>query len=371
MIKIRGHSQHPWKALFFLLLLSSYTAKAQVKDSTAGFKFGGYVDTYYAYYTDSVGKNNYQKFPAISPRSNAFGLNVLQLTGQYTSEKLRASAAIFFGDVPASAWSPVFNFIQEANIGIRLSKKIWLDAGFFKTHIGTEALLPRDNIASSLSVITVYEPWFQSGIKVTYEPSKKLSFCLHFLNGYNTFVETNSKKSVGLTILYLLGEKGSIGYYSLMGDETPDGIKTSHFRFLNNLVFNYELSKKLKISAGVDYISQAHSDISDSTKTASIYSAILTFRYQLKPKFALYARGEMYNDPSGFLSGRIVDANGKWTGYTINGVTAGAEYKPHDNSYIRLEGRQLMMDPNQTIFITNGKRTSQRSEVMIHMGIWF
>jgi hypothetical protein len=355
----------------FFILFFSFCGLAQVKDTTASFKFGGYADAYYAYYSDSVGTTNYQKFPAVSPRSNVFGLNVLQLTGQYTSDKIRSAAALFFGDIPASAWSPVFNFLQEANIGYRLSKKIWLDAGLFKTHIGTEALMPRENIASSLSIITLYEPWFQSGIKLSIAPNNRLSFCLHILNGYNTFVETNKKKSIGVTILYLLGEKGSIGYYNLLGDETPDNIKTSHFRTLHNLVFNYDLSKKLKLSTGVDYISQSHSDISDSTKTASIYSAILTLRYQVRSKLGIYLRGEMFSDQSGFLTGRILDANKNYHGYTVNGATVGFEYKMNGNSFIRLESRELFMAQAQQIFRNNGTNTNQRLEVMLHTGIWF
>ena len=351
--------------------LYSFIGNAQVKDTTASFKFGGYADVYYAYYTDSVGVKNYQKFPAISPRSNIFGLNVLQLTAQYTSSRIRSSVALFYGDIPASAWSPVFNFIQEANVGYRLAKKLWVDVGLFKTHIGTEALLPKDNITSSLSIITVYEPWFQSGIKLKYSPTDKLSFCFHLLNGYNTFVETNNKKSVGVGVIYKLGDKGNIAYYNLMGDETPDRIKTSHFRILNNLAFNYDITDRFKLSVGIDYISQTHSRILDSTKTASIYSAIVTMRYQLIKKLGIYGRWDMYNDQDGVLSGRIVDTNFQSTGYIMNGITAGLEYKVTENSYIRLEGRQLIMNPNQAIFYSNGQLSNQRSEIMLHTGIWF
>ncbi|MFI5149226.1 MAG: outer membrane beta-barrel protein [Bacteroidia bacterium] len=371
MISTRKDFSFKIHVAVFALFLCCFSGLAQLKDTTASFKFGGYADAYYAYYTDSVGIKNYQKFPAISPRSNVFSLNVLQLTAQYTSAKIRSSAAIFYGDIPSSAWSPVFNFIQEANVGFRLSKKVWLDAGLFKTHIGTEALLPKDNITSSLSIITVYEPWFQSGLKLDYTPSDKLSFCLHLLNGYNTFVETNSKKSVGITAIYKLGDKGNIGYYNLMGDDTPDGIKTSHFRVLNNLAFNYDVTPKIKLSIGLDYISQTNSGIRDSTKMASIYSAIVTMRYQLKSKLGIYGRWDMYNDQDGFLSGRIVDSRLMYTGYVMNGITAGLEYKVAENSYIRLEGRQLIMDSNQKIFYSNGNPTNQRSEIMLHAGIWF
>ena len=355
--------------LLFLAVIHTF---AQEKDTTSSFKFSGYVDTYYAYYTDSVGTNNYSKFPVISPRSNVFGLNIIQFTGQYTSDKIRAIGTIHYGDIPASAWAAQpFNMIQDANIGFKLCKNLWLAAGFFKTHIGTEALLPKDNIASTLSVITVYEPWFQAGAKLTYTPNENLTMSLHLLNGYNTFVETNKSKSIGMAITYLLGKRGSIGYYNLIGDESHDSVTTSHLRVLNNLVFTYELTNKLKVLAGVDYIYEQHSSISDSTKAAFIYSGILTFRYQLTSKLGAYARGELFNDANGMLTGKIADAQNKQTGYILTGETAGLEYKVSDNSYIRLEGRQIQMDKDQKIFRTDGAFTNVRTEVMLHCGVWF
>ena len=180
----RGHIQKIFFSLFiFGNIIYSSLVFSQQSDSIPqktnskiipeSFKVSGYVDTYYAYYTDSVGTNNYEKISVISPKSNQFSLNVIQLTAQYTAENVRAVATLHYGDIPSSAWSPDFNMIQEANAGFRISNKFWLDAGFFKTHIGTEALLPKDNIVSSLAVITFYEPWWQSGVKLSYLPNNR------------------------------------------------------------------------------------------------------------------------------------------------------------------------------------------------------
>ena len=346
------------------LLLLVVNGWAQSNDSTSEFKISGYTDVYYARYTDSVGLGNYQKFPVVSPRNNQIGLNIVQLTGQYTSANVRAIVTLHYGDMPASAWSPQFNMIQEANAGVKLAKKLWLDAGFFKTHIGTEALLPKDNIASSLSIITVYEPWYQSGVKLTYLPNDKFLFCLHILNGYNTFVSINNKKAAGVSFLYTMNDKFSFGYYNLLSDNTPDSIKTSHVRFLNNFVFNYQISPKIKVVAGADYIGQQHSGLIDPNKYASVYSLIVTMKYQFVTKFGVYGRYELFDDNDGILSGAT-------NRYDPNGVTLGAEYKPTGNSYIRLEGRELIMDDSQKIFRTDGQNTNTRYEAMINLGVWF
>src|SRR4051812_35029600 len=81
-------------------------ATAQNRDSSSSFKLSGYIDVYYARYSDSVGAGNFSKFPDIAARDNTFGLNVFQLTGQYTSERIRATGTLHYGDLVTAAWSP-------------------------------------------------------------------------------------------------------------------------------------------------------------------------------------------------------------------------------------------------------------------------
>ena len=142
-------------------------------------------------------------------------------------------------------------------------------------------------------------------------------------------------------------------------------------RFLHNLVFNYQFSKKIKANIGFDYITQQNSNILDTLKSASVYSAIITLKYQIKPSFGIYVRGETFSDENGFLTGTLLDANNKITGYVVNGATLGMEYKPKDNAFIRLEGRNLQMDNDQKIFRTDGKDTNNRYEIMVNLGVSF
>ncbi len=361
------------KITFYINIISilfSVNSFSQTKDSTSKFTISGYVDAYYAYYTDSVGQNNYQKFPSISPRSNQFGLNTAQLTAQYDADKIRGVVTLHFGDIARSAWSPTFNNIMEAHVGVRLCKKLWLDAGFFRTHFGTEGLLPKENFTSSVSVNTIYEPYFESGFRLNYNPNDKLSINVYALNGYNMYEDNNKKKSLGMLITYALGDKGNFGYSNYIGDDSPIGDSLSHLRIHQNLFFNYTI-KKLKFQIGGDYCIQKNSSITVKNKTATMYSGVLGLKYQLKTKFAVYGRGEMFNDPQGFMSTVFPDKANKLTGYKLWGATLGVEYKPTDNSYIRLEGRQLIADKDQEIFHWNNANTNSRMEVLVNIGISF
>jgi len=358
--------------LFFLrilfILFTSANTSAQTKDSTA-LKVTGYVDAYYAYYSDSVGVKEFQKFPSVSPRSKQFGLNTAQVTVQYDGEKTRGLVTLHYGDIPVSAWSGTFNSIMEAHAGVRLCKTIWLDAGFFRTHVGTEGLLPKENITSSVSINTFYEPYFESGVKLSYNPNDKLAIAILLLNGYNIYEENNEKKSIGALVTYALGDKGSIGYSNYTGDDSPQGDTVSHLRIHNSLFFNYQFGK-LKLQAGGDYCLQQNSDTT-GTKSASMYSGVISLKYSCCRTGAIYVREEFFNDPQGSMSGIFTDRSNKQTGYVLTGTTVGVEHRPTDNTYIRLEGRQLLMNKDQEIFYWDGYTRNYRFEVMLNMGISF
>lgn len=97
----------------------------KIKDATTSpLTFSGYIDSYYAYYTDSVGIGNFQKFPTTSPRSNSLGLNLAMITAKYTTEKFRSTISLHYGDIVRSSWSTDYSFLQEAHAGFMLNKSV-------------------------------------------------------------------------------------------------------------------------------------------------------------------------------------------------------------------------------------------------------
>ena len=172
-----------------------------------------------------------------------------------------------------------------------------------------------------------------------------------------------------MLVTYAFNDNLNIGYSDYIGDDSPDSLHTSQLRTYHNLFLNYAKGK-IKMQIGGDFGTQMNSDTTHK-QMATMFSALATVRYAATSKFGIYARGEIFNDPTGFLAGKIVDKTGHQTGYKLWGATCGVEYKPSDNSYIRLEARQLQCDANQEVFRWNGKNQSSRSEVMIHMGYYF
>src|ERR1051326_4013226 len=106
-----------FNGLIFFFIISFHSAFAQDSTIAPQVKYSGYVDAYYASYSDSINLNSYQKYTTVSPRSNQFGLNVAMFTAKYSSKDVRAVFTLHYGDIPRSSWSVNYNYIQEANAG--------------------------------------------------------------------------------------------------------------------------------------------------------------------------------------------------------------------------------------------------------------
>lgn len=323
---------------------------------------GGYISTYYAYYDDETMKGEFVQFPTICPRNNQFNLNMAMLSFEYKSQHLRSNLIFHYGDIPQSSWPAEFNLIQEANVGFRIYKKLWFDAGFFKTHVGIESFQPRENITSSMAILSFYEPYYLSGAKLTFEANSKLILQLNAFNGYNEYIDNNKDKMIGFSAVYRPIKNLAFTYNALTCDETPDNAPTKKRRLYNNFYTTLNL-RKLQIGFEANYGLQKNSKLNDSTQTASMFSSLIVGKYQLHRNFSVYAREEYFSDPDKILSG---DNN---IGKFIYGTTGGIEYHPFKNISMSLESRMLRSD--NLIFKQGKVMTNQRLEFIACIDLWF
>lgn len=345
-----------------------------VYDSTGKVIISGYIDAYYAYYTDSTNQAGYEKFPTEAPKNKQFGLNMILVSGKYISRDFRSTITIFGGDCPSSAWSPYLNYVQEANLGFRLYKRLWIDAGFFRTHIGLESIQPRENMTLSLATTTYFEPYYLSGSKLTWQHSDKLAVQINVFNSFNQFLETNENKAVGLSIAYAPNEKISFTFSSLLCDESTaipiiNTLQTTHMRLYSNL---YIIHKTIRwfLGAEVNAGIQEHSDCINPQHSAYIFSALLAARYRMTHRWSSYVRMEMFSDKNEILTGPVINSNHAIIGPEIIGSTHGFEYKPIPNSFLRMEGR-VLSNQDGKIFQMNKAPSNLRYEVLFGIGAWF
>jgi hypothetical protein len=332
------------------------------KQVLSELRIGGYVSAYYSTNNDDYLPNGFVQFPTLGACKNQFSLNMALISMAYKSKNIRSNIAIHYGDVAESTWPKTFNLIQEANGGFKLFNKCWLDVGFFRSHIGIESVQSRENIASSLSVLNYHDPYYFSGIKLSYLINSKLTLLACVFNGYNTLVDNNKNKAFDFTVIYNPTSNLSLTYNMLTCDESPDESPIKRQRVCNNVYSSFSF---YKFTFGLDasFNLQQNSLRADSTKLGFQHGALLVAKYQVIKKLAFYARAETFSDPNQILSGALD------IGERINGTTIGIDFIPQKTISLSAEWRLLEAD--NLIFKQGNKLTNQRQELNLCLDLWF
>lgn len=355
-----------------LALTGTRLISAESEGEERKLSFGGYVSTYFASYSDTSGGNGYQKFPTISPRNNAFGLDMALISTRYVSQSLRGTITLHLGDIPSSAWSATYNLVQEANLGFKLGKKWWLDGGFFRTHIGLESIQPRENICQSIALVTYFEPYFLSGAKLSFLASDQVTAQVQILNSFNGFVGQNVRKAVGASVLWTPRSAFSLTSNILYSDGSLKG-QSAEPRLYWNTFLNYKTLNWLigaELNLGIQR-SINPLNPGEGTVIEKMGSAMVLARRKVLENWFGYGRFEFYRDPDEMLTGPLVNSNHQLIGLQSEGLTLGVEYKPMPNAQFRIESRGLYTRKGEDIFAWNGKSSSARIEILAGMGVWF
>lgn len=356
------------KIILYLFIVLILSGKLNAQDSLFSFlpknlELHGFIDTYYNYNSDK--SSNPKFFPSVSPFRDQFRINISQLSLRYNSDEFRGNLTFQYGDIPDVNWEPStkYKFIQEANIGFTPFNNFWIDAGFFQTHLGAEGL-PPNNFLNSNALISIAEPNFQSEIKFSYVFSKKFNAAFHIMNGSNLYEDNNKNKSIGLQLNYLPKENLQLTYNNIIGNEIPSEENNPRTSFLHNFIISCSPGRKIDLLGNFDIGYREKSKLTDTASTAYVYGGLISARYNFSKKFSSTFRCEYYQDLDGILSGAVYGSSGA----KGNGFTIGAEYKPADFAYLRLEYYFLRMDANQKVFYES---KNIRHEINLSFGLGY
>lgn len=298
-----------------------------------------------AYYAKD---NNYEEtertYASTASFTDEFRLDIASLTAKYEDKKVRGTFTLQYGDIPDFNWDPRYKYIQEANVGFSPVENLWIDGGFFITHVGNESMFPKDNFLTSIAIVTYYEPLHQSGIKVSYDFSDKFSAAVYLVNGFNQLSDNNKNKSGGFSINYKPGKSEEIIYNAIIGNEQPYG-EISKLRYYGNLTFNKDFgrNKQINLTTSVDFCGQEKSNLANPSNDGFCFGGLLALRYNFNKQFSLSMRGDYFKDDNGILSGTYVTASGKILGLSSWSIASGVEYRPMESCYVRLEGGYMLL----------------------------
>jgi hypothetical protein len=317
-----------------------YTAVAQgdtlkVK-AVKTLKISVFVDTYYTFDFNQPSDKNRPFFLYSHNRHNEFGLNNALLSATYASEKVRGSFGLLTGTYARANYSAepeLFRNIFEAYAGYQLLKGLWLDAGVFGSHIGAETAISLDNFTLTRSLMAENSPYYEAGVKLSYEVGEELALTALLLNGWQNIQENNDNKALGTQVQYKPSDRILLNSSTFIGKEKPAYADTtiSTNRFFHNFFTQIEFTSKVTLLAAFDigFQQRINEDRYDTWFTPNII-----VRYKPLEKAAVAGRVEYYQDKAGVLLPTFT-ANGFQTlGYSIT-----LDYRPQEEIALRLEGR--------------------------------
>ncbi len=334
--------------LSILLCTSAYLmaqdSTAVNKDSTAfgtiqlnnvKLTFSGAVDVFYAFDVNQPADKTRPGFMYSYNRHNEFNVNFAMLRAKMEHDRVRASVALMAGtyaNANLAAEPATLRHIYEANVGVRLAKGLWADAGIFASHIGFESAIGKDSWNLTRSITADNTPYYLSGLKLTWAINDHWTVAGLVTNGWQNIQETagNSNKAAGMQVTYA-GNKATLNYSNFIGNEKPDTAK--QYRIFHNLYGIFKLTPKLGLTAGMDFGMQ---QTPEQDGYDIWYNPTLIMRYTFTDKWALAARSEYYHDKNGVIIG-----TGTSNGFQTFGASINLDYSPIQYVMVRIESRLL------------------------------
>lgn len=326
-------------ALLFLIITPYLTLQASLipQDSLSATNSStltvhGFVDTYYAL-TFTKPPANTRSYTTQPLYHNEFSINLALISLLYSAERVRGRFALQTGSYVEANYAAEPSFwrnIAEANIGYRITKTLWLDAGIFPSHLGFESAISKDNWNYSRSFVADFSPYYETGAKLTWTPDEQWFISLLALNGWQLIRETNSNKSFGTQVQWKPSSNLMVNWSTYIGNDQPDSA-IQQLRFFNNFYTQITISNTLNCALLFDIGMQENQQ-----KTGKNYwwgTALLT-RYTLHDRVTLGARVEYYDD-----SKAMIVPTGTTNNFQTFGISANVDIALASNVLWRVETR--------------------------------
>lgn len=329
------------KLIFYSLLIPSATLANDLP-----VKFGGFVDTYYAYDFNAPSDHE-REFTTQPVRHNEFNVNLAFIEATLNQKETRGRLALQFGQsvtkntagepkegsTSGAQDSKVF---QEAFVGKKVAPKTWVDAGIFLGNIGAESWISKDNWTYSRALNLDYVPYYSAGVRIDHEFSATRRGQLQISNGWQNMSENNSGKAIGMQFKEIINDSLTFTYNNFLGDEevVPDQ-RTSkfrpRFRAYHNFILQWNASERWQYLWAFDV---GHQSQQANNGVDGWGATTMTVRRLLDELRSIAMRAEYYVDP---LQANVV--TGTQNGFRVYGLSVNYDQKLDQNALWRTELR--------------------------------
>jgi hypothetical protein len=293
------------------------------KDTTVTVTFGGYVDTYFTvqFDRDDVGDI---PFLTQAVRNQEFNINLMFLDARLSGPRLRGRVALQAGTAVLANYAgepqiglfsgPLLaRHIQEATAGYYVGDNVWIDAGIYFSHIGSESWISRDSWTYTRSLVAEWSPYYETGVKATWTPSPKFTGLFTVVNGWQNIAETNNNKGVGIRLDYAPTSAITLSYSNFIGNELADTLE-GETRFFNDIGVKVLFGDYAGLMGNFDWGTQGDFDW---------YGYAVIGRIKVAPMVAVVGRVERYSDPD-----QVLIVTGLLDGFVSNGFSIGVDLAP-------------------------------------------
>lgn len=348
-----------------LVCLIVMKANAQDSTQTGKVTISGYAEAYYSYDFNNPANHLKPGFMYSHNRHNELNLNLGFVKANYTSDRVRGNIAIMAGtyaEYNLAAEPELLQHVYEANVGVRIGKDLWVDAGIMPSHIGFESAIGKDCYTLTRSILADNSPYYEAGAKITWNPNEKWTLSAMYLNGWQRIrrVDGNQTPAFGTQVSFKPSDKVTLNYSTFIGNDKPDSVR--QMRYFNNLYGIFTITDKFSLIAGFDYgLEQKEKGSSDMNQW---YSPVVIARYAFTNKLALAGRVEYYSDEHGVIISTGTPNGFKTTGYSMN-----MDVTPVPNVMFRLEGR--LLNSKDEIFLKDNETKNNNASVTAALAFWF
>lgn len=291
-------------------------------DSAPRVIWSGFVDTYVAYDRGRPPSLD-RGYTTTAARRAEFNVNLAHVAAAYESRNVRGRLALQGGTSVQANYAPeprvgavsgpdLARLLQEAYAGVRLGDGLWVDAGIYFAPFGRESWISADNWTYTRSLIADNSPYYQSGVRLSWQATPTLAAQFHLLNGWQNISETNDDKAVAASLDWTFAKGHVLSWDAFAGNEQPDSLPRRR-RVFNEVSWQGTLTSRLEAMATFDLGRQGRGTSGSGSDTW--WGTAIIGRYAVSPGRVWVAlRGEAYRDPNRVIitppAGRSFDARG-------------------------------------------------------------
>ncbi|MDX2182834.1 MAG: porin [Gemmatimonadaceae bacterium] len=311
---------------------------------TPTITWSGYLDGYLA--LDAGRPRTLDRpYTTTAARHAEFNINLAHVAVSYDAPRVRGRLALQAGTsvqanyaseptVGMLSGSSLARHLQEAYAGVQLDDDLWLDAGVYFAPFGRESWISADNWTYTRSLIADNSPYYQSGVKLSWQAAPSLALQFNVMNGWQNISETNDDKALAVSADWTFRPHQVLSYDAFFGNEAPDSVP-SRFRTFHEVSWQGRVSTRVDGMATLDVGRQARS--SGGGTAATWWGGAVLTRLALRPNTAWLAlRVETYADRDNVL----VSTNGAGE-FVVRGGSVNLDLAPASGILWRSELRVL------------------------------